>query len=295
MGCKYNLQEFKPFVSGKKKIIPAVSDDWELINASFASANGVAMKSEKLNCTIYDLEFGTFINFLKTESVTMNGSKIVGSFAIGQRRVLRKGEDFDATMKTKTKRLSTNIPKKEWKIGYIYETACGEILTYVGYRYIQKIIPKRNTGIALSKLKKEFFAVDEKENVSSVSNRKFVREVMRMPSSNPICDGILRNHADTTHWDKYIIFSKTKPNKDSTIKFEVRDSKEKYDGINITKHQGKYKLFSTNYYITHVRELNLEDVSNITLLESTLPTKISSNSYYSRDVPDVYNYQRIVH
>jgi hypothetical protein len=61
MSCKYNLDEFKPFTSGKKRIKPAVTDDWHLIaDGGFQGNTGVAIQSKKLDCTIFDISLNRF-------------------------------------------------------------------------------------------------------------------------------------------------------------------------------------------------------------------------------------------
>lgn len=209
MGCKYNIDEFKPFTSGGKKIIPTVANDWELQAKSYRTNDGVALYSPSLNTTIYDLDFRSFLNFLIKENVTMTGNKITGNFIIGQARVLRKESDYNETMSIKSIRTETIIPKKDYIIGATYETVCGEILTYLGERYIQTIT---NTvkGYRLSNIVKKQFAMGQQKysGVQDVTNRKFVKMISGTTEDiKQVCENKLNNSFTNNY---YITVSKTK-------------------------------------------------------------------------------------
>ena len=176
MGCKYNIDEFKPFVSGRKRIVPEVSDDWELTAESFNTKDGVALYSPKLNTKIYDLNFRDFLKFLVNENVTMIGNKINGNFIIGQARVLRKESDYLQTISIKNKRTEVIIPKSKYKIGAKYETVCGEIITYLGERFVQRIIHK-NGCAKWSKINKKQFGKNSNNYLVDITNRKFVKMI----------------------------------------------------------------------------------------------------------------------
>lgn len=180
--CKYNVGEFKPFVSGKKKIKPEVSDDWEVFTGGFAKSTDVLnLTSPKLDQTIFDINSTKFFKFMLDEDVTMNGNKIVGRFVIGSQRVLRKEEDYKATMATITERKSTMIPKSDFKVGYRYETVCGSTFIFAGFRYIIKEV-KSKTGIKCTKLTKTYLALGtsdywNKSGISNVTSKKIVKEL----------------------------------------------------------------------------------------------------------------------
>jgi hypothetical protein len=202
--CKYNLDEFKPFVSGKKKIVPQVSNDWELQAKSYNTTDGVALYSPLLNMTIYDLNFRDFLKFLINENVVMTGNKIAGSFIIGQARVLRKESDYNETMSIKSKRTEVIIPKKEYVIGTTYETVCGEILTYLGERYVQTIITTKN-GSKLSNITKKLFAVGMKSynTAQDITARKFVKVINEPINDIDWCNRKI--DALHTEWNNYYI------------------------------------------------------------------------------------------
>jgi len=180
--CRYNIKEFAPFTSGKKRIKPALASDWEVSTGGFQCSNDVLnLYSPSLNQRIFDIYAPGFFNFMKNEGVTMNGDKIVGSYAIGSGRVLRKEEDYLATMATVTERKSIIIAKKDMIVGNKYETVCGSTFIFAGTRYFIKGINNKS-GIKLTKNKKYYLSFgtsnwQTKSKISDVTSKKVVKDL----------------------------------------------------------------------------------------------------------------------
>lgn len=180
--CKYNTREFAPFTSGKKKIKPQPTDDWKVTTGGFKSSTDVLnLTSAKLGQTVYDIGSHSFFKFMKEENVTMNGDEIVGSFAIGTQRVLRKESDYLATMATVNERKSTVIPKKDMILGHRYETVCGSTFVFAGTRYMVKSIHNVN-GLKATKMKKYYLSYNGKASywtpsISDVTAKKVVKDL----------------------------------------------------------------------------------------------------------------------
>jgi len=177
--CKYNVKEFAEFTSGKKKIKPALTDDWQVTTGGFRNSNDVLnLTSRKLSQTIFDIDSSKFFDFMKKEDVTMKGNDIEGSFAIGTQRVLRKEVDYLATMSKITERKSAVIAKKDMILGHEYETVCGSTFIFAGTRYFVKTV-KSKTGIRLTKNKKYYlsFGTGYLGNIHDVTSKKVVKDL----------------------------------------------------------------------------------------------------------------------
>lgn len=178
--CKYNTKEFATFTSGKKKIKPQPTDDWRVTTGGFKNSNDVLnLTSAKLGQTVYDIGSHSFFRFMKDENVTMNGDKIVGSFAIGTQRVLRKESDYHDTMSKITERKSTIIAKKDMIPGHEYETVCGSTFIFAGTRYFVKSVINKS-GIKTTQNKKYYLSyIDEKyyKKVQDVTSKKVVKDL----------------------------------------------------------------------------------------------------------------------
>ena len=65
--CDFNPRLFKEFTSMKKKIKPAMSDDWEIVPDSYNTNSGFSLKSAKLNQQVADIELRRFLRFSKEQ------------------------------------------------------------------------------------------------------------------------------------------------------------------------------------------------------------------------------------
>ena len=218
MSCKYNIDEFKPFVSGKKRITPQVTDDWELKAESYNTTDGVALYSPSLNTKIYDLNFRTFLDFLIRENVTMVGNKIEGRFIVGQARVLRKESDYLQTIATKEERTQVIIPKTDYVIGATYETVCGESITYLGERYVQTLFYSKSGAKWLKVTKKYLGRSGTFQRIVDVTSRKFVK-LLEEPKNTPeIYENLLETLIRKDY--KTAIYGKTKEEVERPLEFE---------------------------------------------------------------------------
>ncbi len=209
MGCKYNVDEFKPFISNKIRIYPKPSTDWRLINKGLNRIESIALRSDKLDTTIYDIKFRPFINFLRTENVTMIGDQIQGEFVIGGSRVLRAVADYNETMSIKTGRLDAHIEKKNWKIGHQYESICGETVIYLGQRYTQKFKDPQQAGelTEFTKLKVSYFgSIDHR--VQDITTRKLLQDEGSKLSENE-AEALLNDFYENDWF--YVAFEKIRP------------------------------------------------------------------------------------
>lgn len=150
--CDFNLTLFKQFTSGKTKIFPALSDDWELIDKTNIIKDGVALQSKKLDQTVYDIPMRRYLKFCKMENVTVVGNLLQGEFAVGQDRSVYKKADFDKWTDKYNSRTETIISVKDAKAGHIYRTVCGLSVIYLGSKYTAKyknnIADKKYTKIS---------------------------------------------------------------------------------------------------------------------------------------------------
>ena len=247
MACKYNVDEFKPFISNKKRIKPAPADDWRLINESLNLSESVALRSDKLDTTIYDIKFRPFINFLRAEDVTMHGDKIEGSFVIGMSRVLRREQDYNETMGIKNSRESVHIEKKDWKIGHKYESICGETVIYIGKRYTQKIKENLNYDSVsdLTKLKVSYFGIID-NNIVDITLRKLLLDQGNVLSESEAEKKLENFYND--NWE-YVAFEKVKP-----VNYTIGPISVDYE---IVFGETKYNYSKTNTYIVYNRKYYL--------------------------------------
>ena len=251
MSCKYNTAEFRQFISNHQKIKPAVTDDWVLINETLNTTIGIALRSDKLDTTIYDISFRPFINFLKEENVVMNGNKIVGEFAIGVSRVLRKGSDFNETMTLRNGRLKNTITKNKLIVGKRYESLCGNEITYLGSRYVMTFQDDvYYTGCyylyndnKFSKIKKLHYGLID-DVIYDISKMTMVLEI----DGSITCDSadtILENYRNK--YKKIICFTNNKPkNYYFDLIPDVISGKDVKAFIFIERNNNKY--ITTQYY-----------------------------------------------
>ena len=225
----------------------------------------------------------------------MIGDKILGSYVIGQQRVLRKESDYLETMATKVQRVSTSIDKKDWIIGATYETACGEVLTYLGFRYVQSIsVTGRydNAKISFTKLVKKHYARNNNGYIVDVTARKFVKLISANSNSVQECDEILNKFSNDD--SRILVFTKIKP--ESDMKFEVvKNTKTSYgsyeNSTNIIKYKNEFyyilvaNSWSRSFSKIKCVKLNLTDFGSFSLGETI---EIAKESYRNDNNYTVY-------
>jgi len=135
MYCSYNVKLFKPFISMKSKIVPAITDDWEIIPDTYRGNDGFRLYSKKLNQTVADINLRRFLRFSKENSVIINSLKLVGNFIVGNDRSVYTLDMFNKWKEKYDKRVETIIDKKDLIVGSKYETPCGSQFIYLGKYY----------------------------------------------------------------------------------------------------------------------------------------------------------------
>ena len=137
--CDYNPRLFKPFTSMKTKIVPAMSDDWEIVNKSYVKTEGMGLYSKKLNQTVQDISLRKFLTFLKTQNVEVHGDKLQGKFIIGNDRAIYTTDMYNTWKEKYDKRTEVVLDKNDLIPGHSYKTPCGAEVVYLGKYYLQKV------------------------------------------------------------------------------------------------------------------------------------------------------------
>lgn len=137
--CDFNSRLFKEFVSNKKKIKPQLSDDWEILNRSLNTLDGIGLRSEKLNQEVYDISIRRFITLLNEFEIETRGGKLIGDFIIGADRSLYTGEIYAEWKSKFDERTETVFAKKDLIIGNRYKTVCGQTFIYLGMYYRKSV------------------------------------------------------------------------------------------------------------------------------------------------------------
>lgn len=138
ISCITNHKLFNQFVSNKKKIIPEITDDWELSQerGGMGHLDGVNLYSKKLDQNVFDISFSHYLKFIKEHDVVSRGGKIEGKFIIGSDRKLYSLEQWQK-LQDNINRITYNIiPKKNWIKGNTYATECGSQVMYLGKQYL---------------------------------------------------------------------------------------------------------------------------------------------------------------
>lgn len=212
--CDFNHTLFKQYVSHKTKVFPALSDDWELMNTAYNTSDGVALKSKKLNQSVYDIPMRRFITFCKTYNVTINGNKLIGEFAVGQDRSVYIKADFDKWNEKYNKRTENIISLRDAKPGHVYRTICGLSVIYLGAMYQAKVITKdwedfsKFTKIAkvhFVQTRVDFDDDNPQYGLQPVRSYKFTQDLGYALDSDEIdnlFEHIYHSDSDIVYWDK---------------------------------------------------------------------------------------------
>ena len=165
MYCNFNIKLFNPFTSMKVKIIPQLSDDWEMIPYEYRRDGGFSLRSEKLNQEIADIDIFRFLKFSKEQNLIIEGLKLKGKYIIGSDRSVYTEEMFNKWTDKFASRTATIIPKKDWILGHKYKTPCGAEVIYVGKRYVTSIKGYENDYSNLTKEVLKYFISSERGGV----------------------------------------------------------------------------------------------------------------------------------
>jgi len=136
MYCYINPKLFKEFTSRKKKITPAISDDWEILPESYNSSSDITYYSKKLNQKISGCNVFTLLELLKNYKAKINGLKLEGEWIIGQDRKLYSKEDYEKWIKKYGSIVESEISLKNitYKdVGSLYQFKCGAKYYFLGF------------------------------------------------------------------------------------------------------------------------------------------------------------------
>lgn len=137
--CDFNPRLFKEFTSMKKKIKPAMSDDWEIVPDSYNTNSGFSLKSAKLNQQVADIELRRFLRFCKEQNLTIQGLKLQGEFIVGNDRSVYTKEMFEKWKAKYEERTEVIIESADYIVGHKYKTPCGGELVYLGQKYMSSL------------------------------------------------------------------------------------------------------------------------------------------------------------
>lgn len=137
--CDFNPRLFKEFTSMKKKIQPAMSDDWEIVPDGYNTNSGFSMKSKKLNQQVADIELRRFLRFSKEQNLTIIGLNLQGNFIIGNDRSVYTEEMYNKWREKFEERTETIIESANYQVGNQYKTPCGMTLIYLGEYYVSSL------------------------------------------------------------------------------------------------------------------------------------------------------------
>ena len=157
MYCDFNVKLFKPFISMKTKIMPAMADDWEMIPSTYNRLGGFSLKSEKLNQQVADIDLLRFLQFSKEQNLVIEGLKLKGNFIVGNNRSVYTFEMWDKWLEKFTKRTEHIIDKKDYIPGHKYKTPCGAETIYLGVKYSSRFKTSNYTDI--TKVAKKYYTL----------------------------------------------------------------------------------------------------------------------------------------
>lgn len=143
--CDFNPRLFKEFTSKKKKIAPAMSDDWEIIPESYNTSAGFSLKSKKLNQEVADIDLRRFLRFSKEQNLTIQGLKLQGNYIIGNDRSVYTVDMFEKWKDKYEERTETIINSEDYIPGHKYKTPCGSELVYLGQKYWSSIKSQKHS------------------------------------------------------------------------------------------------------------------------------------------------------
>lgn len=122
----------------KTKIVPALADDWVVVNQSYNTNDGMGIQSNKLNQEVRDIPLRRFLSFCKMNNVTQIGDKIQGNFIIGSDRSLYDEKTYNTWLTKYQKRVENVVRVNNAKPGHVYQTICGLSVIYLGFKYEAK-------------------------------------------------------------------------------------------------------------------------------------------------------------
>ena len=228
--CDFNPRLFKEFTSMKKKIQPAMADDWEIVPESYNTNSGFSLKSKKLNQQVADIELRRFLRFSKEQNLTIQGLSLIGNFIVGNDRSVYTEEMYNKWKEKFEQRTETIIDPKDYQVGHYYSTPCGSKSVYLGERYIVTLKEKslkENVLTDMTKCVKVRYSIN-KENINTVLKgkdtysfyypfqfkQKYNKDLGKVLEKED-CDKLLQMLSDeSTHM---VYMGESKPEKDAKL------------------------------------------------------------------------------
>ncbi len=166
--CDFNPRLFKEFTSMKKKIKPAMADDWEILTDSYNTDSGFILESKKLKQKVADIRLRRFLNFCKKHNLIIEGLKLKGNYIVGNDRSVYTEDMYIEWKEKYDTRTEVIVDKKDAKIGHQYKTPCGKTLIFFGARYVanikEKFLNKGEYG-EFTNVSKKYYAATFKRTV----------------------------------------------------------------------------------------------------------------------------------
>lgn len=255
ISCITNHKLFNQFVSNKVKIIPEITDDWELSQqrGGMGSLESVNLYSKKLDQNVFDISFSHYLTFVKEHNVTTHGGKIVGKFIIGSDRKLYSLEQWQV-LQDNINRITYNIiPKSNWIKGNTYATECGSEVMYLGKQYlIRENKGQLNCQLHHMYIDREKYLLDNWLNTYSgvqhiIGSMKFVEVVHEFDEDNfdkvdkCVHEGMIWNRHFIGHHPTKIIHPELKIINDPKFTKNLRIHKNGEDfALKNTNYGGRY-------------------------------------------------------
>jgi len=197
MYCQINPKLFKEFTSRKKKITPALSDDWEILPESYNSNSDITYYSEKLKQKISGCNVFTLLYLLRTYNAEIEGLKLKGEWIIGQDRKLYSKEDYEKWIRKYGSMVESKMSLKDItyeKRGRKYQFKCGAEYYFLGFLKDKKGKKVRLFGNYDNDLDYLFFKIvssakdiskELNESISEEKISRFYTEFLFDSSYNP--------------------------------------------------------------------------------------------------------------
>lgn len=239
--CDFNPRLFKEFTSMKKKIKPAMSDDWEIVPDSYNTNSGFSLKSAKLNQQVADIELRRFLRFCKEQNLTIQGLKLQGEFIVGNDRSVYTKEMFEKWKAKYEERTETIIESANYQVGHQYKTPCGMTLIYLGEYYVSSLKnkeynnnnysvhtkpAKKHLVISTDAIKPDGTAKSYYSYSAGALTQKFAQDLGQYISEENV-QLYLNNWLNS---DRTLVYlSKEKPAKDAELKLVTITPKTKHE------------------------------------------------------------------
>jgi len=259
--CDFNPGLFRPFVSMKRDIVPAMADDWVMVPVSYTRVDGFSLKSEKLGQQVADIDLRRFLQFCAEQNLVIDSLRLQGNYIIGNDRSVYTEEMFNTWKAKFDKRTETILDVNTCIPGHRYKTPCGKTVIYMGWRYVSRIqFPTKGEKLSFDKysqVSKIHFTADSL--IREAWDKTYEIESMKVKFTEDKGEEVTLEKVDEImdHFYRYspefVVFSKERPAKDHKIGLiEVplpHDlGKDKYNYMPVLVMGAKDKLYCGDGY-----------------------------------------------